>query len=224
MSSRARFVAWVFAFAVLTGFASTARAGLIPNGGFEYPSLGSGMYAPLSSLSGTDWADTSPTLPAGTQGNIVIATNGSAYGAPTAPEGVQVAVLKMAGATLSQTLTGLTPGTYELSWMDAARSSGGNPYQLLVDSQVVFGGATGFLPTSTTAFASRTSSSFTVTGTSATVKFFGVGIGSDITDGSDVSTFVDNVTITAIPEPGMIVLTATGLLGLLAYAWRRRRA
>jgi hypothetical protein len=35
---------------------------------------------------------------------------------------------------------------------------------------------------------------------------------------------VDNVRVTeAIPEPSTIVLLAAGLLGLLAYAWRRRR-
>ena len=31
------------------------------------------------------------------------------------------------------------------------------------------------------------------------------------------------LSFTAIPEPGAIVLLATGLLGLLAYAWRRRK-
>jgi hypothetical protein len=32
-----------------------------------------------------------------------------------------------------------------------------------------------------------------------------------------------DLVITAVPEPGTIVLLATGLLGLLAYAWRKRR-
>jgi hypothetical protein len=32
-----------------------------------------------------------------------------------------------------------------------------------------------------------------------------------------------DLVITAAPEPGTIVLLATGLLGLLAYAWRKRR-
>jgi hypothetical protein len=37
--------------------------------------------------------------------------------------------------------------------------------------------------------------------------------------------FVGNVTLshTAVPEPGAIVLFATGLFGLLAYAWRKRK-
>ena len=33
-----------------------------------------------------------------------------------------------------------------------------------------------------------------------------------------------NFQLVRVPEPGTIVLLGTGLLGLLAYAWRRRRA
>jgi len=35
----------------------------------------------------------------------------------------------------------------------------------------------------------------------------------------------DNIQVNgpAVPEPGMLVLLATGLLGLLCYAWRKRR-
>jgi autotransporter-associated beta strand protein len=39
---------------------------------------------------------------------------------------------------------------------------------------------------------------------------------------TDVGSY-HNLVITAAPEPGTIVLLATGLLGLLAYAWRKRR-
>jgi hypothetical protein len=42
--------------------------------------------------------------------------------------------------------------------------------------------------------------------------------------------YIDNVTLTAtgpdfasVPEPSTIVLLASGLIGLLAYAWRKRR-
>jgi hypothetical protein len=36
-------------------------------------------------------------------------------------------------------------------------------------------------------------------------------------------TVYDNVRLTATPEPGTVVLLATGLIGLLAYAWRKRK-
>jgi hypothetical protein len=35
--------------------------------------------------------------------------------------------------------------------------------------------------------------------------------------------FVDNVALGEVPEPSTIMLLATGLVGLLAYAWRKRR-
>jgi len=35
---------------------------------------------------------------------------------------------------------------------------------------------------------------------------------------------IDNVRITSSPEPATLTLLVTGLIGLLAYAWRRRRA
>ena len=40
--------------------------------------------------------------------------------------------------------------------------------------------------------------------------------------GNYQDTFFDNISVRIIPEPGMFSLIATGLLGLLAYAWRRR--
>ena len=35
--------------------------------------------------------------------------------------------------------------------------------------------------------------------------------------------FIDDLQVSTIPEPGTLVLLVVGLLGLLAYAWRKRR-
>ncbi len=35
--------------------------------------------------------------------------------------------------------------------------------------------------------------------------------------------FIDNISVTRIPEPSTLALLACGLMGLLAYAWKRRR-
>jgi hypothetical protein len=43
------------------------------------------------------------------------------------------------------------------------------------------------------------------------------------TTGNTTQIFVDNVTLTAIPEPGTITVCANGLGALLCYAWRRRK-
>lgn len=38
-----------------------------------------------------------------------------------------------------------------------------------------------------------------------------------------VATSFDNLTLSSTPEPGTFVLVTTGILGLLVYAWRKRR-
>ena len=42
------------------------------------------------------------------------------------------------------------------------------------------------------------------------------------TESSDVYNYLSNKYMTT-PEPGTLVLLATGLVGLLAYAWRKRK-
>ena len=49
-----------------------------------------------------------------------------------------------------------------------------------------------------------------------------VGVGASSTSGNPSGGF-DNLRITMIPEPGTLALLATGLLGLLCYAWRKRK-
>ena len=47
---------------------------------------------------------------------------------------------------------------------------------------------------------------------------------SDYVAGSGIPQQFANFSLTTVPEPGPhMVLLATGLIGLLAYAWRKRR-
>ena len=72
-----------------------------------------------------------------------------------------------------------------------------------------------------------TSWSFSLNG-EPTVPFNGVtAIGDKTwqrTGFTAVQEYNPRIYLDAVPEPGTIVLLGTGLLGLLAYAWRRRRA
>ena len=41
--------------------------------------------------------------------------------------------------------------------------------------------------------------------------------------GANTGIFFDNVRLTSVPEPGTLALLAAGLMGLVAYAWRKQK-
>jgi hypothetical protein len=49
-----------------------------------------------------------------------------------------------------------------------------------------------------------------------------VSIDHEVLGGGQVL-LVDNVSVSAVPEPGTLALAVAGVLGLLAYAWRKRK-
>ena len=50
-----------------------------------------------------------------------------------------------------------------------------------------------------------------------------LGIWLDMSAGSNTGIFFDNVRLTSVPEPSTLALLASGLFGLVAYAWRKRK-
>ena len=66
----------------------------------------------------------------------------------------------------------------------------------------------------------------------STTSFMTAGLGMDVANnyitlfgGSSAASWslFDNLTVSQVPEPGVLLLLATGLIGLLAYAWRKRK-
>jgi 1-phosphatidylinositol phosphodiesterase len=152
----------------------------VANGSFETPSVGAGgcQYDPTGAI----WTFS---------GDSGIQSNGSAWAAPTAPNGTQTAFLQIynggSNGSMSQTVNFNSAGTYKLTFKSALRASPHNgtiSFNVLVDGTVV--GT--FSPTSTTSFTSYATNPFTLsTAGNHTVAFTAVG------NASDSSVFIDAV-------------------------------
>ncbi len=111
----------------------------------------------------------------------------------------------------------VTAGTqYDVSfWEKLWRGSGKVNADITLDA----GSATGTTTVTTGSDADWTEYAFSFTpDTNATATLTFTAAVSAAND-----SFLDSVSVTAIPEPGTLALLATGLLGLLCYAWRKRR-
>jgi hypothetical protein len=153
-----------------------ANSTSLVNPGFEIPALGSGyQYNPTGS--GIGWSFNG----SGIQGN------GSAWGAASAPEGTQTAFIQ-GTSTIAQTVN-LNAGTnYTLSFQAAQRACCAAPYvqpvMVLID-----GAQIGSLISPPSTVFTAFSLAFSVSTTAPhTITFAG-------TDGSDKTTFIDNVTL-----------------------------
>jgi autotransporter-associated beta strand protein len=147
------------------------------NLGFESPSLGSGNYA--YNPGGASW----------TLYSSGIAANGSAFGNPNAPEGVQAAYLQLYG-TISQPLAGFAPGTnYTITYSAAQRGTvqnGGQTWNVVIDGTVIKTNSPGAVATSYTTYTAN----FTASAAVHTLAF----VGTDL-NGGDNTVFIDNVSI-----------------------------
>jgi hypothetical protein len=208
-------------FALAAG--SQVRAEMFLNSGFEtgaFPSTTPTNEFPI--LTWRSWGYSDPTFfwnasnPQAYTGNV----SGAHFGGLAPSEGI-FALAAQQVVDVYGTLSSMKPGQqYVMDWADAARQSGanlGSAYQLLINGNVVFGGATGFAPTNCAAYTNRESASFVATGTD-TIRLCFLG-----NPDGDSTTLIDNMSYHAVPEPSALALLATGLVGLLAYAWRKRR-
>ena len=130
----------------------------------------------------------------------------------------------------SQTVTGLTPGQYynltfeqnrdgysvmPLSWSVSTEST-----------QIAAGTATSSVEAAgsyTRPYNSITTSAFRATDSSMAISFY-ISLNARGGQNQDHAFYVDNVTLhETVPEPGTLGAMLSGIVGFLAYAWRKRR-
>lgn len=170
----------------------TAPGGVTPvgsNSGFETPALGANQYQ--YNPAGAVWTFSAQS---GANGSGVTA-NSSAFTAANAPapEGNQVAFLQGV-ASISRTLTGLTPGAnYTVTFAAAQRTgnqSGAQTWNVTLDGTTL----AKFNPGASATYFSDYSVSFVATATSQTLAFAGTNLNT-----GDNTVFIDNVRLASGP-------------------------
>jgi len=170
-----------------SGFSPAVGASAQPvvDFGFEVPSIGGGnnVYTPAGAFWNFSGTNTG-------YGSGIVA-NGSAFGNPNAPEGVQAAFLQSNGV-ISQVLSGFSPGsTYEIIYVAAERStvnSGGQSWNVMIDNTVIQSNSPG-----ATSYVDYTAA-FVASAVTHTLSF----VGTDLA-GGDNTVFLDNVQVTMVP-------------------------
>jgi hypothetical protein len=213
---------------LVAGLSVSAQAAFvnIQNADFESPALGN-TWNYWTSLT----ADQQTAAAWTATGQAALAKAGVPFAAPSG-NSTQFAFLQSdaktpawATSTITQTATGFTVGaSYNVGFQDALLEySAASNLSVYLD----YGLSTQKLLYSTSSVAQNTwttvsTSEFTAAKSSYALSFVSVDGGA--LGGASV-VCLDNVgfTQTAVPEPGSIALCAAGVIGLLAYAWRKRR-
>ena len=151
---------------------------------------------------------------------VSIASNSGPWGNPSslagfssAANGAFVAGVQADGV-LSQGVD-LAAGTYLLTWVDANRGNDQNYAVAFTGGTVDYLGTSAFATTGGSGWKTE-QLLFTTTGGAGTLSF----TGGTIFGLSDSTSFIDNVQLSAVPEPTSLLLMSVATLGLLA--WRRR--
>jgi hypothetical protein len=199
--------------------ASPANANvLLTNGDFEAPTTGT--YAYLTGLN-NDWTY------AGAGVGIINNTGGTAWfggSLPPGSSGNQFAFIQGSGSSISQTFSVSTAGAYSISWIDAGRPDiyggccrGDQMYQVSLNSTIIgsYSTATGVgFDTETANLGNLSSGPYTLT-------FLGLPT---MNSTADETAFIDNVNVSAVPEPSTWAMMILGFAGIGFMTYRRRKS
>ncbi len=229
----------LFSAALTVALAQAAMANVIvQNGGFEDPVLTGDTRCKYTAPFGTS-ADGNllPDVPHWTFGassgdSFAGMVYGTAWGTVYYPAGSSQAAFLEGTGTISQTITGLGVGTLTVSFYaqgsDAALSGMGigvNGIKVKFDDEFLKFGVSES-ETVTPVLSSMdlyTSKSINVTTAGPHVLSF---YGTIPLSTANTVSYLDNVSIagtSTIPEPSTFILVLVGMIGLLAYTWRKRK-
>jgi hypothetical protein len=192
--------------------ASAVRAELITNGTFETPTVADYVDESFGSTAVSGWTLGSTT---GAAQKVEIIANWRLVNLGLPHDGTQVLQLGTCNY-ISQTLATMAGETYTISLDLAGRDYAASTIV------VAFGNVSETLTTSSkTAFATYT---FTAAATSdSTTLTISNTTAINTSSAANNRVFVDNVSVASVPEPSTIALLIAGALGLICFAWRKRR-
>jgi hypothetical protein len=202
-----------FVLVSMCALAASAQADIV-NPSFEIPALGTGLYS--YNTAGATWVFANHSGEAAT---------GSPWFTGSPPEGNQAAFLQniegdtLGSDSISQGLTGLTPGTsYNFTFFAAQRP------EKTVAPITVFLGTNNlgtFTPIST-AFSSFTTSAASATSANMTLSFVAAGASTGDWDSAIDKVGMQTVGAT-VPEPNNLVLLCACVLAIGSISYRKQR-
>ena len=207
----ARRIAFAAALAVISASSFAAPINSVDNSGFEASNIGS-AYFYLGGHVVDNWTYA---------GNAGIAGNNSGFQVSNA-SGNEAAFLQDGGSSISQMFT-FTGSLFSVSFLAESRYVDnvgfiGNDISVLIDGvALMFNGATSFIPGTSSTFTKYSSDYIALSAGDHTISFIGNGV-----NNTDVTSFIDDVTLTAATVPEPVTLGLFGL-GLLALGAARRK-
>jgi hypothetical protein len=215
----------IVAGAVLGLAASAPAAVIVQNASFEDSTVGTAAYTPtFGGLAPVPGWTFGPSGGGASYDGLAAQVGGDTANSSfyldmyNPPDGNQAAFIEGTG-TISQSLSGFDMGVqYAVSFWSEGRNAANGSQTLIVkldSTTLTFTGNGSVTPPAGQAFFLYTSDPFTATSASHTLSFTGLTPFST----SDVTSFIDLVSVTALPEPASLSLLALGATLLL----KRRR-
>lgn len=212
-----RIIAFSLAIVALSMFGKATAEIIVPNGSFESPSIpveDGFQYNPDGSSWTYGGGISNGTWPANSCGFVV---------AGEIPDGTQFAFVQQLGNFIETQITIPSDGNYFLSYYAGGRVNnawnfGGNTsYEVYLDSALLDSGTT----TTSAPLTLRDPEQFYANAGDYTLKF----LVSAVYGRSDQTAYFDNISITAVPEPGVLSLLLLGGITIgSAVVVRRRRS